>query len=127
VEVRKKAAEDVVKASYKPIATAYAKAAVLKLPKDATLDQSLVSRQPWEKLSQEKIVGDRAAHQTSGDEWWSYSVAEREAATVRPYQWRAPGEWFAELYAYSWFRKEDPPAAIGKKVRSYLYGGHVEA
>jgi hypothetical protein len=126
IKSRREAAQDRAKATENRFAVTYAKAAVLKLPKDATLDQSIASRSPWENLSQEKIAGDRAAHQ-SDSKWWSYSLAERESTSVRNYQWRAPGEWFAELYAYSWFRKEEPPAAIGADIRSYLYGGHVAA
>jgi hypothetical protein len=40
-------------------------------------------------------------------------------------QWRAPGEWFAELYAITWFKKVEPPAGVASAVRPYLYGGHI--
>ena len=38
-------------------------------------------------------------------------MAARAPTKVNNYQWRAPGEWFAEVYAISWLSKKKPPAA----------------
>jgi hypothetical protein len=43
-------------------------------------------------------IGDRIYHEAYGRMWVSYLVAARKQA-LTGYQFRAPGEWFAELYA----------------------------
>ncbi|WP_207478932.1 hypothetical protein [Arenibaculum pallidiluteum] len=63
-------------------------------------------------------IGDRVYIESYPGDWWSYSLAKRQETQVSDYQWRAPGEWFAELYAmyylgklakghdlYKWFRE----------------------
>jgi hypothetical protein len=70
-------------------------------------------------------IGGRAYHQAyaQGDQWWSYDVSARgKAPEVRDYQYRAPGEWFAELYAYS-FYNETAPSGVDSAVAAYMYGG----
>jgi hypothetical protein len=56
-------------------------------------------------------IGDRIYHEAYGRVWVSYFAAARKQA-LTGYQFRAPGEWFAELYAG--FRakqlKDDHPA-----------------
>lgn len=53
--------------------------------------------------------------------WHSYSRAVRTKTQVTDYQWTAPAEWFAELYAMTWYAKRDPPSDVHPKVKQYLY------
>jgi hypothetical protein len=62
-------------------------------------------------------LGDRAYHEGYTGRWFSYLVASR-ASGVSNYQWRAPPEWFAELYAYYHMTKKDVPAS----VKGYIMG-----
>jgi hypothetical protein len=57
----------------------------------------------------------------SDGNWYSYSWSARQQMRVSNYQWTAPGEWFAELYAVSWYLKKEPPAQVDAKVRAYMY------
>lgn len=45
-------------------------------------------------------------------QWWSFVLSER-SASVAEYQWRAPGEWFAEAYSLYYLKKlpESHPVA----------------
>ena len=43
-------------------------------------------------------IGDRVYHEAYAKRWVSYLFAKRSQG-VMGYQFRAPGEWFAELYA----------------------------
>ena len=43
-------------------------------------------------------IGDRVYQEAYPDRWVSYLFASRSQG-VRGYQFRAPGEWFADLYA----------------------------
>jgi hypothetical protein len=58
-----------------------------------------------------------------GDSWLSYLSSERAALQVTAYQWSAPAEWFAELYAISWYKGEPGPASVHQSVRAYLPQG----
>jgi flagellar hook-basal body complex protein FliE len=49
-------------------------------------------------------IGDRVYHQAYSTKWVSYLAASRKQG-VSGYQFRAPGEWFAELYAAYGTRK----------------------
>ena len=92
----------------------------------ADLHDYVAASKPWSKdLSSVKIGEQPASHQAyaSDAKWWRYT--NRNATTVSNYQWRSPGEWFAELYAITWFSKKEPPNGVGKEVRRYLYGGHM--
>ncbi len=92
----------------------------------ADLHDYVPASKPWSKdLSSVKIGDQPASHQAyaSDAKWWRYT--NRNATTVSNYQWRSPGEWFAELYAITWFSKKEPPNGVGKEVRRYLYGGHM--
>lgn len=62
-------------------------------------------------------VGDRAYHEGYGGSWFSYLVSARSKG-VSNYQWRAPPEWFAELYVYHHMTKKDVPAS----VKGYIMG-----
>jgi len=67
-------------------------------------------------LSAEVAVEGRVYQEAYKDKWWSYQLSARKKM-LTGYQFRAPGEWFAELYAcfylktpashphYSWFSK----------------------
>jgi hypothetical protein len=92
----------------------------------ADLHNYVASSAPWKKdLSSVKIGEEPASHQAYGSDakWWRYT--NRNATIVSNYQWRSPGEWFAELYAITWFSKKEPPNGVGKEVRRFLYGGHM--
>jgi hypothetical protein len=76
---------------------------------------------PWGKNNTVQF-STRNYHESYDGQWVSYLAASRDRAKeVRDYQWRAPGEWFAELYAWSWLKKEAAPAGIDKKVASYMW------
>jgi hypothetical protein len=78
---------------------------------------------PWNSGHTHDING-RTYHEAYGGEWWSYETAVRaKALTVRDYQWRAPGEWFAELYAFSYYNEKPPPTAVDAALVAYMYGG----
>jgi hypothetical protein len=75
---------------------------------------------PWQSPSP---IGSRAYHQAykESNEWWSYDPGARSGTTVRPYQWRSPAEWFAELYAFSNFKKQKPPGGIDAGVAVFMW------
>lgn len=52
-------------------------------------------RQP---LAEQSAIGDRVYQQAYSDTWVSYKLDARKRG-LTGYQFRAPGEWFAELYA----------------------------
>lgn len=55
---------------------------------------------PWYKFPDTggTALGGRIYQEAYSGDWWSYSQATR-ARKVSTYQFRAPGEWFAEAYA----------------------------
>ena len=55
-----------------------------------------------------------------GGAWRSYLSSEHAALKVTDYQWSAPAEWFAELYAICWYRKRPAPGSVHAKIRAYL-------
>ena len=61
-------------------------------------------------------IGDRVYHEAYAGSWVSYRLAAR-AQGITGYQFRAPAEWFAELYAAFWSKKLNPkhPAAAWLK------------
>lgn len=58
------------------------------------------SADPWNSASNSKdnAIGGRVFHEAYKGRWVSYHLAARSKG-IRAYQFRAPGEWFAELYA----------------------------
>lgn len=64
----------------------------------------VVSGKPWFRGANAKKIQaavDGRVYQQAyprDDAWWSYGYSERQKG-VHGYQFRAPGEWFAELYA----------------------------
>ena len=55
-----------------------------------------------------------------GGAWRSSLSSEHAALKVTDYQWSAPAEWFAELYAICWYRKRPAPGSVHAKIRAYL-------
>ena len=74
---------------------------------------------PWFKAAVD--VDGRAYIQSYSTRWNSYEVAARARTRVNDYQWRAPGEWFAEVYAISWLSKKKPPAAVDKAIAEHCW------
>lgn len=75
---------------------------------------------PWEKVA---AIGTRSYHQSYSWEWVSYEVSARSSTLVNKYQWRSHSEWFAELYAVTWLKKQEPPSAVDKAAANYMWGG----
>jgi hypothetical protein len=77
----------------------------------------------WQ-LSTSELAGlaieDRIYQQSYDKSWVSYSVTAREAA-ISSYQFRAPGEWFAECYA-AWFSGLVPKSDARFKKLAPLFG-----
>ncbi len=83
-----------------------------------------VKSEPWMKgdaLAKKVVVGERVYHEAYENNWVSYALGDRPG-TVALYQWRAPAEWFAEIYAMyymktlkpshfmtKWFEEQAPP------------------
>jgi len=98
----------------------------------ACVDGITVADKPWEGAGTKaaKIaVNQRVCHEAYPREWYSYALSARAATGISDYQWRAPGEWFAEIYAlyylgklanthsmHAWFEenaKDEKKASIG--------------
>ena len=76
---------------------------------------------PWGAV---KDVGGRSYHEAYDNEWVSYDSTARSASnTVRDYQWRAPAEYFAELYAFSYMMSKPPPGGTDAALSAYMFGG----
>ena len=83
---------------------------------------SRVAGRPWEK---EDSIGGRSYHR-NGKVWVSYSTASRgKALNVSLYQWRSPAEFFAELYAWTFYNSKPPPGPVEKGLKAYMYGGEA--
>jgi hypothetical protein len=76
---------------------------------------------PWNADPAAIKVGDRVYHESYSGKWVSYDVAARSSSQVTKYQWRAPGEWFSELFAITWLKKVKPPSAVSGAVLKYLW------
>ena len=64
--------------------------------------------EPWDKgkARAEAIqLGGRVYQESYDNTWHSYALADRATTGVSTYQWRAPGEWFAEIYALYYLNK----------------------
>jgi hypothetical protein len=82
--------------------------------------RSDASQWPW---SAPYDIGGFSYHEAYPNQWWRYVTGKRQGVTVRDYQWRAPGEWFAELYAFTWLNSKPPPGGVDKDVAGYMFGG----
>ncbi|MCI0682342.1 MAG: hypothetical protein L0Y71_09575 [Gemmataceae bacterium] len=60
------------------------------------VDSIRVGKEPWANLPQD--LGGRIYHEAYANSWVSYLKAARSQG-IKGYQFRAPGEWFSELYA----------------------------
>ncbi len=63
--------------------------------------------------------GDRTYHESYAGKWVSYQTSARAGGRVSDYQWRAPGEWFAEVYARYHLCPPDKPAERDKVARKF--------
>ena len=81
---------------------------------------------PW---NTPKDTGGRNYHQAYSSEWWSCDYAARTNAglKVRNYQWRSPAEFFAEIYAFTFYKSDTPPTAVDPALAAYMYGGKTSA
>ena len=99
------------------------------LPPGVDLSAHLAKAKPWQhaEVNATPILGLDGGHQAYDGEalWWHYNPSSRNAQSVTSYQWRAPGEWFAELYAITWLKQVEPPAAVAMAARQYMFGGHA--
>jgi hypothetical protein len=59
--------------------------------------------------------------------WFSYLPSARAQMQITPYQWSAPREWFAELYALCWHKNEPAPSFVHDKVKAFMPGGAAAA
>ena len=68
-----------------------------------------VADEAWEggasKAAQLQVDGRCFHNSYGGNTWVSYDYASRAPTGVSTYQWRAPGEWFAEIYALYYLGK----------------------
>jgi hypothetical protein len=64
--------------------------------------------------------GGRNYFARGGESWLSYLSSARASLRVTDYQWSAPAEWFAELYAICWYKGEPAPAGVHQSVRAYM-------
>ena len=79
------------------------------------------ANQPWYRGA--PVVGGRVYQEAYGGQWWSYDDAAKAATKVNGYQWRAPGEWFAEVYAITWMKKKKPPAGVDSAAAIFMWNG----
>jgi uncharacterized protein YoxC len=70
----------------------------------------------------ESAIGGRVYLQAyaSSNRWFSYAVSDYGTQKVNDYQWRAPGEWFAEIYAICWIKNKQKPTGVGPKLERWL-------
>lgn len=65
---------------------------------------TIAAKTPWDTPV---ILGSgRCYYEGYAGRWFSYEKGKRDAVSVSDYQWRAPGEWFAEVYAWTYIAKD---------------------
>jgi hypothetical protein len=74
----------------------------------AVCDALQEGKSPWNRP---EPVGGRVYHEAYGGHWYSYDEGARAATGVSSYQWRAPGEWFAECYAMHYLKEGGLPGS----------------
>ena len=80
-------------------------------------------KKPWWEDSK-VVIGGRVYQQSYADgRWCSFEHAAIAKTKVNQYQWRAPGEWFAEVYAISWLTKKKPPSGVDASVLEFMWNG----
>lgn len=95
---------------------------ILKFLVDYCLPIRAASK-PWFKASKVVVNGKVYQEAYSDGRWYSYSHSAIAATKVNDYQWRAPGEWFAEVYAISWLKKKKPPSGVDAKAAALMWQG----
>jgi hypothetical protein len=77
---------------------------------------------PWDR-PWEIGKSDRCYHESVAGQWVSYSNKSRTSSnmTVSKYQWRAPAEWFAELYAFTYMQQRKAPKGVDASAASYMF------
>lgn len=75
--------------------------------------------EPW--FTPPPPISGRCYLESYTNHWWSYSHAAVSKTRVNDYQWRSPGEWFAEVYAISWLKRTPPPSAVDAAVAAYMW------
>ena len=78
------------------------------------------SLQHWRLDPKEIAMGDYFYVRTTNYKWCRYPRTERDAITVRNYQWCTPAEWFAEVYAYCWMYNVPRPDGVGPLIYPWL-------
>jgi hypothetical protein len=75
---------------------------------------------PWYTQPDRPIMGNRQFHQSySGSNYVSFQADARTKWGVSAYQFRAPGEWFAECYAVYYSDQDGPTGApVGTRLRT---------
>ncbi len=70
------------------------------------VDKVVVGGEMWwdGTACKDTAVGDVVYQESYDGEWWTYSLAARTKG-IHGYQFRAPAEWFAELYAAYYSKK----------------------
>ncbi|MFT5682034.1 MAG: hypothetical protein ACI8RZ_002952 [Myxococcota bacterium] len=84
------------------------------------LDRWHPDKSPWYDNPNRPGVNGRVFHKAYGHgRWVSYTRTARQQYGVSGYQWRAPGEWFAEAYA-CYYSDHDGPAGdpVGTRLRT---------
>jgi len=78
------------------------------------LAQATVGNKPWDSMSkaQRLAINGRVYHESYNFRWYSYLLSARSKG-ITGYQFRAPAEWFSELYAayHSGKLKDTHPSA----------------
>ncbi len=81
---------------------------------EAWISMAAVGNDPWASMSSATrlAIGGRVYQESYIDSWTSYELAARSKG-ITGYQFRAPGEWFSELYAayHSGKLKDTHPSA----------------
>lgn len=67
-----------------------------------------------------EAIGRRVYDEAYNGQWYSYAAAAR-ARQVRDYQFRAPGEWFAEIYAAYYLGTLDTKGAEYDLIRDEVH------
>ncbi|MFV0492107.1 MAG: hypothetical protein ACK5M4_09830 [Pseudorhodobacter sp.] len=85
-----------------------------RLRVDAHMDAMRVGQNPWNSMASANrlAIDGRVYQQSYASTWTSYELAARSRG-ITAYQFRAPGEWFSELYAayHSGKLKDTHPSA----------------
>ncbi|MBQ0942640.1 hypothetical protein KAK07_04770 [Ideonella sp. 4Y16] len=85
-----------------------------------TVRPSCEAAEPW--FNPPPALADgRCYIESYSNDWWSYRHASVAATKVNKYQWRSPAEWFAEVYAITWLKRNNPPTGVAKEVTEFMF------